>query len=480
MKKNKITQDIHLPYWKGSLLLICVSFIAGAALGWISFLFARRVLVSSLKQPFIIPSVDVQLIDQTTQGLPPELPTSTLQSTLTLTPTAQNAQMATWDGIGRVSILIMGIDYRDWEQNNTNARSDTMIIMSLDPLTGKAGILSIPRDLWVEIPGFTHNKINTAHYLGDVYKYPGGGPALASKTVEQLLGIPVNYYARIDFSAFINFIDEIGGVKIDVPEKITIDLLGSGSKTKKTLQPGIQVLPGSWALAYARARHTEGGDFDRSKRQQQVIMAIRDRVLNMSMLPQLVTKAPRLYQELSKGINTNLSLVDATKLAYLVSQVKEADIIEGVINEKYVTFAKSSDNLDILIPVPDKIRLLRDEVFGDTRAFEPLAQGSDIDKMVAEDARISIKNESSNPDLSNRISDYLQNQGLINLNILTDGKGSPYTTITDHTGKPYTMKYLIGLLHISKYRIYMKYDPNNQYDVEVTLGNEVVSNNSLP
>jgi hypothetical protein len=113
MKKNKITQDIHLPYWKGSLLLICVSFIAGAALGWISFLFARRVLVSSLKQPFIIPSVDVQLIDQTTQGLPPELPTSTLQSTLTLTPTAQNAQMATWDGIGRVSILIMGIDYRD-------------------------------------------------------------------------------------------------------------------------------------------------------------------------------------------------------------------------------------------------------------------------------------------------------------------------------------------------------------------------------
>ena len=166
-----------------------------------------------------------------------------------------------------------------------------MILLTLDPVTRTAGILSIPRDLWVAIPGFKHGKINTAYYLGDAHKLPGGGPGLAVKTVEEFLGVPINFYAQVDFGVFVRFIDEIGGVKIDVPEEITVDLLGSGSSTKKTLQPGVQVLPGEWALAYARARYTEGGDFDRAQRQQQVIMAIRDRIISFDMLPILISKA---------------------------------------------------------------------------------------------------------------------------------------------------------------------------------------------
>ena len=166
-----------------------------------------------------------------------------------------------------------------------------MILLTLDPLSRTAGILSIPRDMWVAIPGFQHGKINTAYYLGDAYKLPGGGPGLAVDTVEQFLGVPVNYYAQIDFQAFVRFIDEIGGVKINVPETITVDLLGSGVATKKTLRPGVQVLPGEWALAYARARNTGGGDFDRAKRQQQVILGIRDRILSFDMLPLLITNA---------------------------------------------------------------------------------------------------------------------------------------------------------------------------------------------
>ena len=142
-----------------------------------------------------------------------------------------------WDGVGRVTILLLGLDHRDWEAGNEYSRSDTMILLTLDPLTRTAGILSVPRDLWVAIPGFKHGKINTAYYLGDAYNLPGGGPGLAVKTVEQFLGVPINYYAQIDFGAFVRFIDEIGGVKIDVPEAITIDLLGSGSATKKTLRP---------------------------------------------------------------------------------------------------------------------------------------------------------------------------------------------------------------------------------------------------
>ncbi len=115
--------------------------------------------------------------------------------------------------------------------------------------------------MWVCIP-VSKTENHTAYFLGESYKLPGGGPGLAVKTVENFLGVPINYYAQIDFEAFVRFINELGGVKIDVPEKITVDLLGGGPSTKKVLKPGVQLLPGEWALAYARARYTAEGEFD--------------------------------------------------------------------------------------------------------------------------------------------------------------------------------------------------------------------------
>ena len=235
-----------------------------------------------------------------------------------------------WDGAGRVTVLLIGLDYRDWQAGEGASRSDTMILLTLDPLTKTAGMLSIPRDMWVAIPGFQHGKINTAYYLGEAYKLPGGGPGLAVKTVEQFLGVPINYYAQVDFGAFVKFIDELGGIKVDVPEKIKVDLLGDGSSTIKTLQPGVQVLPGEWALAYARNRYTQGGDFDRAKRQQQVILGIRDRVLSLDMLPTLIQKAPTLYQQLSSGVHTNLTLDQVVRLALLAKDVPIDEIKQGV------------------------------------------------------------------------------------------------------------------------------------------------------
>ena len=92
-----------------------------------------------------------------------------------------------WDGISRVNLLFMGLDFRDWEAGEI-PRTDTMILFTLDPLNRTAGIVSIPRDLWVNVPGFDYYKINTAYYLGEAYKMPGGGPETARKTVEELLG----------------------------------------------------------------------------------------------------------------------------------------------------------------------------------------------------------------------------------------------------------------------------------------------------
>jgi len=199
-----------------------------------------------------------------------------------------------------------------------------MILLTLDPITNTVGILSIPRDMWVKIPGFDYAKINTAYFLGEINHLPGGGPGLAVETVEQFLGVPINYYAQIDFNAFVRFIDEIGGIYLVVEEPITVSIIGSNKKVH--LEPGEVTLPGDIALAYARNRSTEGGDFDRAARQQQVIRAIRKRIISFEMLPKLVTRAPALYRDLSSGISTNMTLEEVIKLAWLAIKVPEENI----------------------------------------------------------------------------------------------------------------------------------------------------------
>jgi LCP family protein required for cell wall assembly len=386
--------------------------------------------------------------------------------------------LASWDGAGRVTILLLGLDYRDWDAGNGASRSDTMILLTLDPLAKTAGVLSIPRDMWVAIPGFKHGKINTAYYLGDAYKLPGGGPGLAVKTVEQFLGVPINYYAQIDFEAFIRFIDEIGGVKIDVPEKIVIDPLGDNNT--KTLKPGVQTLPGDLALAYARQRHTDGGDFDRARRQQQVILGIRNRILDFKMLPTLISKAPALYTELASGVHTNLSLDEAIKLATLASQVPEENIRQGVVGKEYVLFGRSPDNLSILIPMPDKIHLLRDEIFAATGALGPLTPGSSQEQMQAEAARLAVRNGTSEPGLSDQTADYLRGLGAVVTEASDAAEATTATTLIDYTGNPYTLKYLVEQMGVSPFRVVSSLDPNSPVDVEVILGIDWARDNPLP
>lgn len=386
--------------------------------------------------------------------------------------------LTAWDGVGRVTILLLGLDYRDWASGTDYSRSDTMILLTLDPLARTAGILSIPRDLWVSIPQFKHGKINTAYYLGDAYKLPGGGAGLAVETVEQLLGVPINYYAQIDFAAFVEFIDEIGGVKIDVDEPITIDLLGGGAATKKRLKAGVQVLPGEWALAYARARYTEGGDFDRARRQQQVILGIRNQILSFELLPKLIGKADILFEKLSSGIHTNLSLDEAIKLAVFASQIQEEHIKQGVIGKESVIFGTSPDGLSILIPVIDKVHVLRDDIFTTSGALSPQTPGDSQEKMVAENGRVMIINSSTDPNLGERTSAYLESLGVTVVGVRSEG-ASTLSGLTNYTGKPYTMNYLVELMNIQPMRIELELDVETPYDIELILGNDWARTNPM-
>ena len=460
------------PSWLLRLALIAGVLFGAILLGLASFGAVRAMVVSqgmttNQAGPSFSDSPQPTVVNALGTPLPANTPAPNPNAPLSL-PT-----LTPWDGASRVTVLLLGLDYRDWQAGEKYSRSDTMILLTLDPLSKSAGILSIPRDMWVAIPGFQHGKINTAYFLGDAYKLPGGGPGLAVKTVEQFVGVPINYYAQIDFEAFVRFIDEIGGVKINVPQKITVDLLGGGgAKTKKTLQPGVQTLPGEWALAYARMRYTENGDFDRADRQQQVIMAVRDKVFNLKILPTLIAKAPSLYSQLSSGIHTNLSLDNAIKLALLAQQVPSQNIRRGVFGKGYTIFGWSPDNLSVLVPIPDKIHLLRDHIFADTGGLSPAVIGDAQEQMQAEAARVALFNASPNPGLEARGSAYLQGQGMNIVQTSDSDKKYAGTILVDHTGNPYTLKYLAELMKIPPDHIYTKLDLINPVDIEIYLGND--------
>ena len=384
-----------------------------------------------------------------------------------------------WDGASRVNILVMGLDYRDWVSGEGAPRTDTMILASVDPLSKTVGLLSIPRDLWVNIPGFEEpNRINVAYRFGETYQLPGGGPALAMDTVEGLLGLNIDYYALIDFYSFEKFIDELGFIEIDVPHNIWVDPI-DGPTVK--LKRGAHDLPGNLALAYARARNTEGGDFDRAGRQMQVIMAVRDRILSYDMFTTLVSRAPAIYEQISSGIQTNLTLEQAVQLAWLVQQIPEEDIIRGSIGTDHVTFGKSPEGDDVLKPRPEQIRILRDEIFASEGLASPALAGSDPQELMqTENAKVSVLNGAGVPGLATRTSDYLATQGV---NVTSTGDAPELynaTTIISYTGNPYTINYLVNLMGISENRIYNRFDPTSQVDVELFLGYDWANNNSMP
>jgi len=382
-----------------------------------------------------------------------------------------------WDGKSRVTMLVMGLDYRDWEAGEV-PRTDTMILLTLDPVTRTAGMLTIPRDMWVNIPGFDYAKINTAYYLGEINHLPGGGPGLAVETVKQFLGVPINYYAQIDFNAFVKFIDEIGGVYLIVPEPITVSLIGSNKKVH--IDAGEVSLPGEIALAYARNRYTEGGDFDRSQRQLQVIRAVRDRILQFDQLPKLVSRAPAIYSELAAGIKTKMTLDQVVKLSWLAMQIPQENIKSMVIGPEQVEMGTSMDGLSILIPIADKIRLVRDEIFTTGGPVGPAAVSGDPSQLMKdEQARVSIQNGTTTSGLAGLTAEWLRTKEVNVVDETNADQLYEVTTIFIYNAKPYTVRYLSQLLGLENPRIYNRYDPNAPYDIAVAIGEDWAANNPM-
>lgn len=404
---------------------------------------------------------------------------STVDSTVPLQP-VEGPAAKPWDGKTRVNVLIMGLDYRDYVAGDV-PRTDTMILFTLDPVTGTAGMLSIPRDMWVNIPGFDYGKINTAYFLGESYKMPGGGPGMAIEAVQAFLGVPVHFYAQIDFSAFTRFIDEIGGVKISVAEDMKIGIYGT-NKDEYLKGGQTYTLNGDLALAYARARYTEGGDVDRANRQQQVIMAVRDRILDLNQMPTLIAKAPKLYSELSSGIRTNLSLDQALQLGMLALGVDVKNIQKAVIGYD-ATIMDMVDGQSVLIPIPDKIRVIRDSIFTSGGAVSPAALGTSDPLTLAqqEKARIMILNGTTTEGLASRTNSYFAGQGLQIVGENNADQVYANTVINFYGYKSFTLSYLAAQMNVPSSRInYFDPDPNIPADIVVILGNDWDAQNPMP
>jgi polyisoprenyl-teichoic acid--peptidoglycan teichoic acid transferase len=259
---------------------------------------------------------------------------------------------------GRINVLVLGADARANEGENT--RTDSMIVLSLDPSTRSAAMLSIPRDLWVFMPPdlkqVDEERINTAYEWGVVYNYPGGGPALAKRTVEYNIGITAQYYVRINFDGFQRIIDELGGIDVNVPREILDTAYPTADYGVTTVHflPGMQTMTGELALQYARTRH-DSSDIDRAQRQQQVILAVLDRALKLDFP---ITRIPALLGALGNTVQTDMPLDKMVQVAQVLRQMRSGNVRQAVIDQNATTEWTTPGGAWVLLPQPEKIQEL--------------------------------------------------------------------------------------------------------------------------
>lgn len=392
-------------------------------------------------------------------------------------------QYPKWDGGSRINIVFFGLRGGDIAGEDCPKCTDTIIVFTVDPVTRTAGMISVPRDMFVNIPGFGFSRINTAWTSGEAAKLPGGGPALAMRTVSQFLGVPIQYYVQIDFQTFVDFINMIHGIDIYSDEDLNLQKLGGGKDTIRITCCGMRHLGGDAALAYARCRDQEqgctDGDVGRSKRQQKVILAIRDKVFDPARFPGLMSQAPQLYNLFSAGIHTNMTLDEAIKLAALAKDIPIAKIKQGVIDNHMVNYGNvvlGGQNASIIMPIPDKIRELRDQIFTANGATSPKAKGKALALMQADGARVRVTNDSNTPDLDTRTGNFLLAQGM-----QVTERGAPtgisgQSVVIIYSPKVYALRYLIKLgMIVPPSGIVFKPDPSQSVDLEIRLGNDWVS-----
>lgn len=335
-----------------------------------------------------------------------------------------------------VNILLLGLDLRSQDEDT---RADTQIVVHIDPVAKSAAMFSIPRDLWVPIPGNGEGRINTAYQLGedDKINVPGGGPTLAMATIEHNFGIPIHYFTQVDFTGFERVVDAMGGLTIDVPRPLVDNEypLANQGVTRIYIPAGLQHMDGRTALQYARSRHSDS-DFGRNSRQQQVLLSLRQTGLNLNIL----SKLNEIAGELSDAVKTDLSPMEVGSLAQLGREIGPESIQTVLIDANMVNeVILEESGAQVLMPRWELIRPKIAQAFADPQ-------------LAKEGARLSVQNGTTTGGIGRKVNDLLVAEGFFipDLSAAADQGMYPTTVITDYTNgkKAHTLEKLTDVLGI--------------------------------
>lgn len=234
---------------------------------------------------------------------------------------------------GQINILLLGSDQRP---NTTGYRTDTMLLVTLSPFLGTVSITSFPRDLFVYIPGWTMQRLNTAQ--------PHGGFVAMQDTFEYNFGVRPDFYALVNFQGFVQLVDSLGGVNVNVAVRLTDQRDGFG---EYTVPAGTVTMDGETALWYVRSRYSSS-DFERNRRQQEVILAIFYKLLSLNG----IQRAPELYTLFRNNVVTDAAFNDLAPLLGLASDIAadSSKMALYSINPSHVTAFTTSAGAAVLLP----------------------------------------------------------------------------------------------------------------------------------
>lgn len=351
------------------------------------------------------------------------------------------------------NVLLVGVDRRP--DPDEGVRSDTLILVHVEPAAGWAGMLSIPRDSVVEIPGVGMRKINFAYtygYSNAEALYGAGtapdaaGGALAADAVAGFLGVEVDYIAQIDFGGFQRVVDTLGGVRVDVARPILDPSYPSDDYGYERLYipAGLQVMDGATALRYARTRHSSS-DFDRSARQQQVLRAILDEVRARGLLSQAAL-LPDLAADLQESVATTLPLSDLETLRGL------AAVAQGLDPAQIVTLSINPNDVGIAAEDGSDIYWDPNDVAAQVARLLAGPQAAPAAGEPA--ARVQVLNGAGVRGLAGRVSARLAGDGFA-MNDPADAPGTyERSRLIDYAGRPEALARLAAALGLDPASVY--------------------------
>ena len=356
-------------------------------------------------------------------------------------------QLLKGEGDGRINVLLLG---RGGGTHDAPDLTDTMILASIDPVNHTSTLLSIPRDFWVHVAGSGTMKINAAWETGK-YKYLGkisndnsnaqataAGFNLVDQTVESVIGVPIHYNVLVDFDAFKQAIDTVGGVSVNVPTDLVDPTMAWENNNNSLLaKAGPQTFDGKHALIYSRSRETTS-DFARSERQRAVLLALKEKVYTLGTLSS-PTKLASLASDFDNNVQTDLSISDAGRLANIIKGIDNTSINSiGFADppNSYVTTNYVGDQ-SVVQPKAGQFNYSAIQTFVRSQLKDPY--------LVKEQAKIQIYNGTTVPGLATTQSDILKSYGYDITGVgNAPSTGYAQTVLVDLTGgkSKYTKRYL--------------------------------------